>query len=1260
MAIVNSRKQSRAGLRAMENISRQNLTAQAEAREKGLGAGLGASTGPDQNILMGAGSQRATRNRESYGHFRSWVYVCVDAIARRIAGQACGAGEIENAEANQERGARFAQKAGTGGGLIYPHHRAKTIPPPAYKYIGEGQQLSVFEQHRSMDLLSRPNGIQRKFEFLYMSAANLLLTGECYWVGTGPDEEDPESRGEVWAVPTSWMTPIHDGGLFTGYKMQVSGQAIPQDIPPEMVARTYFADPSDLKSAYSPLRAILQAIRVDDYIQESQEQMFERGINPNLIVTVGRVRGEDGSLTDRRPVLSGGNRRQIIRAVREIWNQTVSTGDPAILDGLIESVHKLHNTPQEMDWPTSGEIVKKRVMQGYKVNPIVVGEVTAGNRAQAVEAEKNFCSNAVNPLVAALSETMTDFVGPMYTEPERLVLWIEECEPIDADQELKQWTEARKNDDVTRDEFRGHILGLPPMEERDDEAKLLNQQGGIQGISAVLKQVSLREITPEQASLTLQTTLRLDVDTADEIAGVGQELPELPPPPEPPPQDDDEDDEIVDEDEQDNDDEDNEDNDDEPPAEESRAIASPRKAVQEIVLKTGAKIEGRWSHAMARHFRRSVRDCTAKIAKLNIEPQPDNAEVQAAVIVAKTFDYEAALADTYEICIPHYAKAVTAGLFDEIRLLAAVNKAEDLHGTKTTAEDVIAEYDLELPEGVSPGEAPVWFREAMEDQLTETFQRDYWTRIDEVTSDDIQGTLSTGLSEGHSIRRIAATINASYGAAYSIARATLVARTEMTGAMNAGHEAGIAGTAAETGLAMGKEWVSVLGNTTRRSHYDADGEQTATPDGLFTVGGAQTPYPGHGGLPARERCNCQCTIISSLVMDALQEPDATTDVTETDTAALDAMPVKDVVNGHKGLEAKQKKMAALGVKLDKELEETQLLLEAQENLISGKERTRKHIMENGLLINEETDTWAPQSVTDLVAEDMYQELRKDRNQLWEIRKRRHKLRDKQRADAMKVVRVPTKQRVKMKTTKVGPKALKESPSLKTWRDDQEDGGLLRSTGKFTPYQNANIKEARDFFQKSVAVRPDMTADQLEQLADIRAHSPERKTRAFYMQRSGGPFKGINCDPADLVDVYVHEMGHHMEYQLPGVQKRANEFVEYRVAKAGRPNRKMQQVFPAHKYKDHEIGNEDDFVKAFDQKWTAGKSYPPGLTWNTTDKATGKALNSAMYTAKTYGSRNATEIVSMGTQLLYEDPVGFARRDPEYFKFIVGVLDGTIR
>jgi hypothetical protein len=84
--------------------------------------------------------------------------------------------------------------------------------------------------------------------------------------------------------------------------------------------------------------------------------------------------------------------------------------------------------------------------------------------------------------------------------------------------------------------------------------------------------------------------------------------------------------------------------------------------------------------------------------------------------------------------------------------------------------------------------------------------------------------------------------------------------------MNAGHAQGIEQLKIDTGLDIRAEWLSVLGSTTRDSHAANDGEM-ADEDGMFNLAGYMVPWPSHFSLPASERCNCQCSIVSTPVMD---------------------------------------------------------------------------------------------------------------------------------------------------------------------------------------------------------------------------------------------------------------------------------------------------------------------------------------------------------------------------------------------------------
>ena len=85
---------------------------------------------------------------------------------------------------------------------------------------------------------------------------------------------------------------------------------------------------------------------------------------------------------------------------------------------------------------------------------------------------------------------------------------------------------------------------------------------------------------------------------------------------------------------------------------------------------------------------------------------------------------------------------------------------------------------------------------------------------------------------------------------------------------------------------------------------------------------------------------------------------------------------------------------------------------------------------------------------------------------------------------------------------------------------------------------------------------------------------------------------------------------------------------------------LAKKFPSRNFADDETGNPDDW----------GKLYPGVFEG-------GGISSKAYYIGKDYGTRS-TEVLTMGTELLFNDPVAFAMKDPEFFKFIVGSLRGS--
>lgn len=121
-------------------------------------------------------------------------------------------------------------------------------------------------------------------------------------------------------------------------------------------------------------------------------------------------------------------------------------------------------------------------------------------------------------------------------------------------------------------------------------------------------------------------------------------------------------------------------------------------------------------------------------------------------------------------------------------------------------------------------------------------------------------------------------------------------------------------------------------------------------------------------------------------------------------------------------------------------------------------------------------------------------------------------------------------------------------------------------------------------------------------------------RAYYEWRNG-----IRSGAVQYVEnpaaVYVHEYGHHLESRLPELWDRRRRWLRSRTK-----GERATTIYAG----TSEIGFKDEFR--------------------------------AHYVGKLYAQEWASEVLSMGLQYLFEDPVGFAKADPDMFDFILRILN----
>lgn len=164
----------------------------------------------------------------------------------------------------------------------------------------------------------------------------------------------------------------------------------------------------------------------------------------------------------------------------------------------------------------------------------------------------------------------------------------------------------------------------------------------------------------------------------------------------------------------------------------------------------------------------------------------------------------------------------------------------------------VKDYDAEL--------SPLVWR-TINETIVDTFDEPYWGKIDRFSQNKVQTILSQAADEQWSIYETARKIEDSLSG-MSLPRATAIARTEITGIMNAGQLAAMQELQSE-GVQLLKAWSSVIDDDTRIppgekfNHVSMNGQERETGQD-FNVSGEPAPYPGYHKLSAGNRVHCRC------------------------------------------------------------------------------------------------------------------------------------------------------------------------------------------------------------------------------------------------------------------------------------------------------------------------------------------------------------------------------------------------------------------
>lgn len=232
-----------------------------------------------------------------------------------------------------------------------------------------------------------------------------------------------------------------------------------------------------------------------------------------------------------------------------------------------------------------------------------------------------------------------------------------------------------------------------------------------------------------------------------------------------------------------------------------------------------------------------------------------------------------------------FAKKVTSAIKSVLNQLA-----EELNPDAPSVDNITDLWRKELDNGLGENVKASWLRGAVfvGEQLLDHAALLAAIEIPEVSNEQAENYLATrmnflrnigfdvweivrtqllvGFQNGESISQLRDRITDSVGIATP--RATVIARTEVVGASNAGSYQQMLAV----GLPATKEWLATNDSRTRHSHVEVDGQKVSLTD-KFTVGGSFMDRPHDPGAPASEVVNCRCTILFDISDESFRESD---------------------------------------------------------------------------------------------------------------------------------------------------------------------------------------------------------------------------------------------------------------------------------------------------------------------------------------------------------------------------------------------------
>lgn len=326
---------------------------------------------------------------------------------------------------------------------------------PFLLYQKEKDGVNEIEVHDLLSLIKRPNNKTGQAKFIETVVSNLLISGNSYIYGAGPDDLKKPPLKLFTLRPD--CVEIKEGQYLDEVEYyKYYDEKRKMTIPPERMLHLKLYNPLNNWYGMSPL--ISAALNVDHKNTGVQwnYQLIKNGARPQGALAT------DQTLSDAQ--------YDTLRAMLEEVSGSARVGKPLLLEGGLHW-EELSINPKDLDWLSGIKMDIREIAIAFGVPPQLVGDNENMTYSNYQEARKALYQETAIPLMKWIRDELNVWLTPKYGDPKLyLDLNTDDIDVLQEDRE-KAWERVGKAVDrgiLDRNEARD-ALGYErkPNEEMD-------------------------------------------------------------------------------------------------------------------------------------------------------------------------------------------------------------------------------------------------------------------------------------------------------------------------------------------------------------------------------------------------------------------------------------------------------------------------------------------------------------------------------------------------------------------------------------------------------------------------------------------------------------------------------------------------------------------------------------------------------------------------------------------------------------------------